>query len=291
MKITSYNCNSFRNNFENVKSLLEDSDIILLQELMLEKRDLDVLNDLHVDFKYIAEVRDREMEGVCEGRPSRGVAIYWRDVYSSFISPVYVSDSLIGIILNSDSSKLLILNVYLPCDYQNVSALSEYKQYLANLENVVREQNVNEVIIMDDFNADPNKGRFWGVLEDFTNSLSFVNMYFKFPENSFSYLCPNKDSVSWLDHIVCSEKIAKIVTDVSISYEEALYDHFPVKCTLDWHLGPSFSSSCKCAKTEYVNWRKMSASDKETNNMYVTSMLTSEGLMDHEIFCCKDVQC
>ena len=119
MKITSYNCNSFRNNFENVKSLLEDSDVLLLQELMLEKRDLDVLNDLHIDFKYIAEVRDREMEGICEGRPSRGVAIYWRDAFSSSISPVYVSDSLIGIVLNSGSSKLLILNVYLPCDYQN----------------------------------------------------------------------------------------------------------------------------------------------------------------------------
>ena len=76
MKIISYNCNSIRNNFENARTLLGDADILLLQELMLEKRDLDILNDLHENFKYIAEVRDREMEGICEGRPSRGVAIY-----------------------------------------------------------------------------------------------------------------------------------------------------------------------------------------------------------------------
>ena len=40
MKIVSYNCNSIRNNAEIVKSLFNDADIILLQELMLEKRDL-----------------------------------------------------------------------------------------------------------------------------------------------------------------------------------------------------------------------------------------------------------
>ena len=72
MRIVSYNCNSFRNNFENIRSLLHDCDILLLQELMLEKRDLEILSDLHENFKYIAEVRDREMEGICEGRPSGG---------------------------------------------------------------------------------------------------------------------------------------------------------------------------------------------------------------------------
>ena len=45
MKITSYNCNSVRNNSETVKKLLNDCDILLLQELMLEKRDLDILNE------------------------------------------------------------------------------------------------------------------------------------------------------------------------------------------------------------------------------------------------------
>ena len=37
MKIVSYNCNSVRNNVEIVKSLLVYTDILLLQELVLEK--------------------------------------------------------------------------------------------------------------------------------------------------------------------------------------------------------------------------------------------------------------
>ena len=271
--------------------MLHDCDILLLQELMLEKRDLEILSDLHENFKYIAEVRDREMEGICEGRPSRGVAIYWRDTFSSSISPVYANDSLIGIILNSGSSKLLILNVYLPCDTQDRFAVNEYKQSLANLENVIRDQNVNEVLIMGDFNADPNKGRFWDILNDFTNSLSFLNMHFKFPDHTFSYLCPNKDSTSWLDHIVCSKIVADKIKDVSVDYGSALFDHFPVKCILDWNIGSSHSVDFNYVINEFVNWKKISAADRANICKYVNAMLIENGMMDHRVFCCKDVHC
>ena len=75
--IVSYNCNSIRNNSETVKSLLEKCDILCLQEIMLEKKDTDISNDFNPNFKHIVSVRDREMEGICEGRPSSGIAIFW----------------------------------------------------------------------------------------------------------------------------------------------------------------------------------------------------------------------
>ena len=77
----TYNCNSIRNNSETVKSLFDKADVILLQELMLCKSDLPLLNDFHERFNHIAFVNDRESDGICEGRPSRGVAIFWRDFF------------------------------------------------------------------------------------------------------------------------------------------------------------------------------------------------------------------
>ena len=74
-RIATYNCNSIRNNSEIVKSLLANVDILFLQELMLEKRDLSILKDFNDDFRHVAFVNDRESEGICEGRPSKGVAI------------------------------------------------------------------------------------------------------------------------------------------------------------------------------------------------------------------------
>ena len=100
MKIVSYNCNSIRNNVDVVKYLLGNNDIVLLQELMLEKRDLCFLNDFNENFKHIAYVNDREMEGICEGRPCRGVAIFWRKDLLPSVSPLLVNDFLIGIILD-----------------------------------------------------------------------------------------------------------------------------------------------------------------------------------------------
>ena len=81
MKIVSYNCNSVRNNVEIVKSLFADADILLLQELMLEKRDIGFLNDLNENFKCIAFVRDRESDGICEGRASRVLPFSGGDIY------------------------------------------------------------------------------------------------------------------------------------------------------------------------------------------------------------------
>ena len=76
VKCISYNCNSIRNNSEIVKDLLNKTDILFLQEIMLCKSDLGLLNDFNEDFECVGFVKDRESEGINEGRPSKGVAIY-----------------------------------------------------------------------------------------------------------------------------------------------------------------------------------------------------------------------
>ena len=72
IKVISYNCNSVRKNAENVKSLLQNNDVICLQEIMLCKSDLPILNNFNKDFNNIADVGDRESLGINEGIPSRG---------------------------------------------------------------------------------------------------------------------------------------------------------------------------------------------------------------------------
>ena len=76
IRCVSYNCNSVRNNSEAVKMLLGISDIVLLQEIMLCKSDLPFLDLLDKNFDSIACVCDREADGINEGRPVKGVAIF-----------------------------------------------------------------------------------------------------------------------------------------------------------------------------------------------------------------------
>ena len=215
LRCVSYNCNSVRNNADIVKALLETSDIVFLQELMLNKSDLGVLNDFHRDFRHTAFVRDREAEGINEGRPSGGVAIFWRRDLSLTVSPIIVDESIIGIVLKNDNVNLLFLNVYLPCDFQTMDSLDRYRNTLASLGNVIKEQNINNVIIVGDFNADPNKGRFWRELSILSESLSLHCLDSKLPRDTFTYLCPAKSSTSWLDHILCTNHLFHCFSNVS----------------------------------------------------------------------------
>ena len=63
VKCISYNCNSIRNNSEIVKDLLDKTDILFLQEIMLCKGDLGLLKDFNEDFECAGYVKDRESEG------------------------------------------------------------------------------------------------------------------------------------------------------------------------------------------------------------------------------------
>ena len=86
---------------------------------------------------------------------------------------------------------------------------------------------------MGDFNADPSKGRFWGLLNDFTRSLSLHILNDRLPSDSFTYLCPSRNSTSWLDHVICTKGLVSKVSDISINYSRALFDHFPVSISLN----------------------------------------------------------
>ena len=178
IRLCTYNCNSIRASFENVRNIMHNCDIVFLQELLLCKSDLPILNELSHDFENIAFVQDRESVGIIEGRPTRGVAVLWRKSLSSYVSPLLVDDSVIGVILSNASSRVLLLNVYMPCDMQTLDALDNYRSMLAKVGAILKEQNLSNVILVGDFNADTRKGRFWGELRVFIN---FYSVYFRRP--------------------------------------------------------------------------------------------------------------
>ena len=186
VRLATYNCNSIRCNFEIAKSILKEVDVLFLQELLLCKSDLHILQELSEDFDNVAYVLDRESEGIIEGRPSRGVAILWRKGMSANVKPLFIDDSCIGIFLLSGSSKLFLLNVYMPCDLQTFDALDSYRNMLAKIKVIVNEQSYTDIIIGGDFNADPGKGRFWKELEDFTRSLSLTVLDSSLPQETFT---------------------------------------------------------------------------------------------------------
>ena len=75
---------------------------------------------------------------------------------------------------------------------------------LAKMKIIIMEQNISNVIVAGDFNADPFKGRFWKELLAFIHSMSLSVIDEVLSPDSFTYLCPAKNTSSWLDHVLCS---------------------------------------------------------------------------------------
>ena len=61
------------------------------------------------------------------------------------------------------------LNVYLPYEQSTSQCLEDYRFYLNDLTNYVSDGCFDEIIIMGDFNCDPNKGRLFPELKNVAN--------------------------------------------------------------------------------------------------------------------------
>ena len=291
MKCVSYNCNSVRNNSEIVKAILKDNDMIFLQELMLNKSDLPLLDEFNENFIHIAFVKDRESEGINEGRPTKGVAIFWRKELASFISPVLVNNFIIGVILKCNNFNVLFLNVYLPCDKQTLDSLDEYRNALSSLSIVVEEQNVNEVVIVGDLNADPSKGRFWNDLSVFCRTNSLLILDEKLPMDTFTYLCPAKNTTSWLDHILCTKQAIDHIGDMYIDYGLAIYDHFPLCFSYKFSFISNNLHRELISTDEFVDWNRISKSMENRIKEELDALIISNGLLFSDLFCCFNINC
>src|ERR1700755_1635774 len=95
LRLCSYNCNSFRNNIETIRSLLESHDVLLLQELMLLKEDSHLVSNISDKWDCVLYIEDTNNDGIMEGRPKKGVSILWRKEISGYIKPVYHNDSMV----------------------------------------------------------------------------------------------------------------------------------------------------------------------------------------------------
>ena len=294
IKCISYNCNSIRNNSEIVKELLNKSDILFLQEIMLCKSDLGILKDFNEDFECIGYVKDRESEGINEGRPCRGVAIYWRRCLSPHVFPLIIDDSVMGLILTSPRdchNKSLFLNVYLPCDSQTSGSFDNYRSSLAKVESVVREQNFNSVVLVGDFNADPFKGRFWKELLTFTQSLSLFFVDEKLPQDTFTYLCPAKDSTSWLDHIFASKPAMQGISNIYIDYNSSIYDHFPLCFEYAFQVEQVYVKKTGIQIKKMVNWSRVNEKDKIIISGKIDDLIKQSNSIEEELLCCTCVNC
>ena len=89
LDIVSYNCHSVRNNIGIVQEILQVTDILILQELMLNESDINFMHAIDNDFEVISCVKDKVCDGIASGRPTKGVAVMCRKNIGCDFEPLW----------------------------------------------------------------------------------------------------------------------------------------------------------------------------------------------------------
>ena len=288
IKMASFNCNSVRNSLDIVMQLLRENDIVLLQEIMLIEDDVGILKDIDSNYDF-AIVPSKLNSGDCfTGRPVGGLAVFWRRSLSLDVIPVVFNENFLIIKLMHALNVYVICNVYLPCDSYSGEVVVQYKAILADMESILRDLNVNDSILIGDFNADPFKGRFWSFLNTFVNRLNLNITDLCLPSDTFTYLSPGHNSTSWLDHVISTR--CDLISNINVCHEKTCYDHFPLTMNLNLNSDIEY-------KTEhgpfidiesFIDWPRMTQSDELEYQFNISERLKN---VSNEALLCRDKFC
>ena len=145
---------------------------MLLQEHWLLPDELGLLNNVHKDFIAWGSSAVNITDDVRHRRPYGGTTILYKKCIAQNINVISLQNTrLSAITLSSDIGKLLIVNVYAPCDYGSVQSMDEYNDLLGALASVLLTTLFEHCVIAGDFNCD-RESRFYPLLVDFVHSIT-----------------------------------------------------------------------------------------------------------------------
>ena len=186
LKLISYNCQSLNAKSAIIANLLKECDVLCLQETLIDKNNSYHLDQFDNNFSFEYEPAYRNSSS-SRGRSSGGLSIFWRGAKDITFKPLFFDKRIMGLKVTFNGGySILILNIYFICDYDNIDSLLEYMSTIATLENITKTENYNELFIVGDFNADPNKGRFYNQLKSFyENNMLYATDILALPPKLF----------------------------------------------------------------------------------------------------------
>ena len=286
LKIVTYNCFSVRLRINPIKEILQDTDILLLQEILLYEEDCKMLEQLHHGFEVIF-VPSRTPDSFGEGRPIGGLALLHRTSLNIKFSNILKHDNFLAAMLKMGEFSFALFNIYMPFDDRTIDSLVNYQNVLGEIQYILDNLHENNVLFAGDFNASyVDSSRFWPSLNNFLeqNDLKIDDKIL--PSNTFTYLNPAHNTVSFIDHVISSQNIN--ICNIKVLYEKALYDHFPMKFTLNIPaqcFEPSMYLEKDKTAVSYVSWKQFS--DKKLVEIYNRNILEKMNGID----ICNDPNC
>ena len=287
IKICSFNCQSMTVNAAIVQDLMVSCDIICLQETLLDENNCQILDNLDSNF-MTAFVPAYRKPGCFVGRSSGGLAICWRRSASFSCIPITYSKRIMGLKITLQSKfEILLLNIYLTCDYGTAECLIDYKSSLAELSDIVETENFNDFYCAGDFNADPTKGRFYAHVSQFVadNFLKIADVDY-LPTDSYTYVSQNATcATSWVDHVLC--RTTNPICSHEILYGSTFADHIPIIFEIQTPQIINFEHEqypSPAYNAHKIDWEKVSDTGKHEYSHNLDELCR---LVSHDVLLCN----
>ena len=236
LSITSYNCeyaNEIR--LPILQYLLNTSDFLLLQEHGQYKSRFDWFDKIgDVSYHGVSAMDEKKL---LRGRPNGGAMIIWKNTLENKVSAVpYDSKRICAVTMESAVGKVLIINVYMPCDDNQLNAnIVEYKDILNDICILCNSTDATHLVIMGDFNTDFSRNNVQAkTLLNFINANDFYCCSSAFKDSvPFTYTSKINGNNSLIDHCILSENLTdQVVSYCSIDNVHNASDHLGIRCEL-----------------------------------------------------------
>lgn len=242
ISMCSFNCRSFKHSLPAINKLCNDHDIVLLQEHWLIPNDLHLLNSAHPDFLSCGQSAVDLSSNILVGRPYGGTAILYRKYLTDKIQVLNIGESRItGININSSIGPLLILNVYMPTNYNDDASFESYLDCLSKLHALILDTEAIHTLIVGDFNCSPGS-KFFPEFVKFSVDNNLLTSDLNRLHDVATYISDDGCKQSWVDHILSSNGVDKLINTVNILYDVIVSDHRPISFTVQCDFGTQHNS-------------------------------------------------
>lgn len=233
ISVCSFNCRSFKNSVHAIYKLCDKHDIVLLQEHWLLPFDLQLLNTAHNDFISIGLSAVDTSTDILVGRPYGGTAILYRKCLADKINIVVTDESRItSIRIITNVGPLLVLNVYMPTNYNDDSSLESYIDCLSKLHVLIVESDAIHTLIVGDFNCSPGS-RFFSEFASFATDNNLITTDLYKLHDVVTYISDDGSKMSWVDHIMSSVAVDNMINNICILNDVIVSDHKPVSFIME----------------------------------------------------------
>ena len=294
--IASYNCKHFGGSHIDVKKtfingLFQYCDIIMLQEHWLYESQFHVFDDI-MPYGNLGVHGSSAMDPsvIRCGRPHGGCVILWRESTKLRISYVEtISTRLNAVIVFCENVKLLLINVYMPCDMRNENdGFSMYQDVLAEIAAIIEKCDTEFVIIAGDFNTDfARHNHVTDELINFCEAESLTRCSILANSDvSYTFESVSSNSRSHIDHMFVSENlIASVLSHVAYDSIDNASDHLAI--ITQFNIKSAQVNCENLNRKKRFGWYKASPMDIELYKNSLDHELSNIVLPDECLKCCN----